>query len=971
MLRGGTTTLTLLGLIAFLALGVSETTDATGVRLKLPVRRDTVVSAYAGERDANLGGSKRLKTKGIVELSLFDVNVEPLVGALVADPVLHLRSAAADVQKRVTVSTVAAEWVEGRSSGYRSEPGAASFNWAAQGERPWAWPGSDATAVINGLGHTLWAFADATPPDASGWQRVAIDPRVLAARVAGLSGGFALTDDVGTEYERVGGEFRQHVFPNRFFWSREGGPDSAPYVTVAIVGTDREPPGSVDLVAGSDRERAALRPGESVVRLRVPADRGAAGTLGFDLRFTREPPFRWDEAEEVPRYLVPIAAPAGELVTVPLRDLDLPPGASIAVGARAVDAAGNRGPVSSAAFAVAGELAPLELGPAVEPPRAPPAAAGGWPSLSGREVFVLDPLDKVHPLTGETIPPRADGYRRRNHLWDAASRTVRLAAARNEFVAFQVVVAEGGGRLGAELRFDSAAAGCGVEVELSRYVAIPSDRGPLPDPLVPLDSETPSNAHPDARTVSLLADLYVPHGCPPGGYRGLLELTRGSDRLELGVELEVWSFTLGDALSFIPQMNSYGMPGPPEDLGYYRLAHRHRTCLNLVPYNWRGEVARGYRPGGGGGDGAWKEWDARFGPLLDGSAFADLPRSGVPLDAFYLPFNENWPAAIEEGFGGGYWAERALSEGYRERFVRGVEDFAAHLMARGWNETFFEFYLNNKLYHRREGWDRSSAYWIFDEPVNTQDFWALRWYGSAFHEGVARARASVPGGRAKLVFRADVSRPQWQRDLLDGILDVNVVGIGFAPYLRTVMERRDRHGEVVYNYGTTNRVESSNAQPAAWVLWAWSVGADGVLPWKTVGKENSWRKASALALFYPGRARGEGPHPSIRLKAYRRGQQDVEYLTILAAVTGEPRWRLGERVLAEAGLSAVATQSGSQDAGRLDFEGADPVAFWRLRMRVGRALDRLAPPHRRRWVELRTPARDPSSFGAPRVLSAD
>lgn len=943
-----------------------EEPAARSIRIKLPVRRDTVVSAARGERDANLGGSARLKTKGIVELSLFDVNVERLRGALVERPTLHLRTASDDPQRRVTVSAIAAEWVEGGSSGYRPEPGSASFDWAAQGERRWAYPGSDITAVINGRGYALWSFADATPPDPRGWQRVAIDPRVLAARVAGISGGFALTDDVGSEYQRVDGEFRYHVFPNRFFWSREGDAESAPYVTVDVAGVDLEPPGDVRLVAGTPND--AVRPGESIVRMETPADRGRAGTLGFEVRFTREPPFRWDQSEEVPRYLIPTAGEVGELVELRLRDLDLARGSTIEVGARAVDAAGNRGPVSFTSLAVAAELEPLELRPTPQP--GPPVAASeAGPSLGGREVFVVDPLDKLHSVTGEMIPPRPDDYKRRNHLWDASADVVRLAAARNEFVAFQVVVGQPSGRLTAELRFDEGLRECGAEAELLRYVAIPSERGPLPDPLVPLDSSIAPDASADARSTSLLVDLYVPHGCPPGLHRSVLELGTGAARVELAVELRVWSFTLSDYLSFVPQMNSYGMPPPPEDLGYYRLAHRHRTCLNMVPYNWRGEVFRGYTPATGRS--SWSAWDARFGPLLDGSAFADLPRSGVPVDAFYLPLNENWPASIEDGFGGGYWAERALSEDYRERFVRGVERFAGHLIERGWSDTFFEFYLNNKLYHRREGWSRSSAYWVFDEPINTQDFWALRWFGAAFHEGVMRASAKRPDGRTKLAFRADISRPQWQRDLLDGLLDVNVVGIGFAPYLRAVMDRRDRHGEVVYNYGTSNRVEESNVQPAAWVVWAWSVGADGVLPWKTVGKEGSWRRASPLALFYPGLERGTGPHPSIRLKAYRRGQQDVEYLTLLAAVGGRPRWELGSRVREEAGLEAVGTQSGSQDAGRLEFAGTDPVDLWRLRMRVGATLDRLAPSARRRWVELRTPVRDPRSLSSPAILSSE
>ncbi len=946
--------------------------DRAAVRLKLPVRRDTVLSSAGGERDANLGGARKLKTKGIVELTLFDVNVERLRGAVVVDPVLHLRSASEDPQLRVTVSSVAADWVEGSSSGYRAQAGSASFAWAAQEEQPWAWAGSDVTAVINGTGFTLWGFADATAPDADGWQRIAIDPKVVAARVAGLSGGFALTDDVGSEYRRVDDAIDYRVFPNRFFWSRESGPESAPYVTVGVGPVDREPPGSVRLIPGPAEPRPQLRPGEALVRLETPADVGPAGTLGFEVRVTREGPFGWGGAEPVPRYLIPPAGAPGEVVEVVLRDLDLPPGRLVEVGARAVDAAGNRGPLSFATIDVTGEPAAFELAAAPEPADPPGAArpdAGSLPRLGGGDVFVVDPLDKVHPVTGEMIPPRAAGYRLGNHLWSAGRRSVRLAAARNEFVAFQVIV-PADGEVAAALRFEESSP-CRPEVEILRFVAIPSELGPLPDPLVPIDSEIESSigsgGEAVAGTRSLLIDLWVPHECPPGDSRGTLQLTSGGERLELAVDLRVWNFTLPDHLSFVPQMNSYGMPAPPDDMAYYRLAHRHRTCLNLVPYSWRGEVFRGYRPDGAGPD-RWRTWDARFGPLVDGSAFADLPRAGVPVDAFYLPLNENWPAPVESGFGGGYWAEQALSADYRERFVAGARDFAEHLGERGWDETFFEFYLNNKLYHRREGWSRSSAYWVFDEPINTQDFWALRWYAEAFHEGVSRARSET-GGRARMVFRADISRPQWQRNLLDGLLDVNVVGIGFAPYLRTVMERRSRNGELVYNYGTSNRIESSNVQPAAWSLWAWSVGADGVLPWKTVGRESSWQKASPLALFYP--APDGGAHPSVRLKAYRRGQQDVEYLTILAAVTGQPRWALGELVRREAGLQAVASQNDSSDAGRLDFAVADAVALWRLRMRVGATLDRLGPPAERRWVDLRVPPRDPSTLSAPAILGAN
>ena len=122
-------------------------------------------------------------------------------------------------------------------------------------------------------------------------------------------------------------------------------------------------------------------------------------------------------------------------------------------------------------------------------------------------------------------------------------------------------------------------------------------------------------------------------------------------------------------------------------------------------------------------------------------------------------------------------------------------------------------------------------------------------------------------------------------------------------YPRLVFERKRTLGEIVLEYGSTNAVEGSNVQPAAWCLDAWSLGADGVIPWQTVGNSDSWKQADELALFYPHPAQdgpgrsGPGeqptPIPSIRLKSYRRGQQDVEYLTLWSQLHGQPRWAVG------------------------------------------------------------------------------
>ena len=152
-----------------------------------------------------------------------------------------------------------------------------------------------------------------------------------------------------------------------------------------------------------------------------------------------------------------------------------------------------------------------------------------------------------------------------------------------------------------------------------------------------------------------------------------------------------------------------------------------------------------------------------------------------------------------------------------------------------------------------------------------------------------------------------------------------------------------------------------------------ALGMDGVLPWQTVGTAGSWKKADELALFYPKRpaADGDGPVPSVRLKAYRRGQQDVEYLTLLTQVLNEPRWAVGQRVREELKLAGVRGAGGVaavEDAGVVRYNQLKPQDLWALRVRVGEALSAAKPEAKRQLIEWRTPPRDPSRL-APGYVS--
>jgi hypothetical protein len=338
----------------------------------------------------------------------------------------------------------------------------------------------------------------------------------------------------------------------------------------------------------------------------------------------------------------------------------------------------------------------------------------------------------------------------------------------------------------------------------------------------------------------------------------------------------------------------------------------------------------------------------------------------VPIEGFYLPLHENWPTPMAGNYNGSYWADQAFPASYRRNFVEVSRQMAEHFQAKGWNDTLFQGFLNNKVDFKRRGWSRGSSPWLLDEPASFQDYWALRYFGTAFHEG----RNQAPG-RAKLVFRCDISRPQWQRDTFDDLLDYNVVGGAMRPYHRLVFDRKAAQRHLVIEYASSNAIEDANTQPVAWSLDSWSLGSDGVLPWQTVGNSDSWRRADPLALFYPDRNDGRrDPIPSIRLKAFRRGQQDVEYLTLLGQVQGEPRWALGQRVRETLRLTGERRGTGfaGEDAGVIHFSRLRPQDLWALRVRIGEVLSAAAPAPKRRLVELRTPTRHLERL-APRYVS--
>jgi len=77
--------------------------------VRLFVTHDAWVSAVGREADGHNGGAPRLKLKSIQEMSLIDIDAEPLAGRIIRSAILHLKKAGDERLYRLTVSGVGAE----------------------------------------------------------------------------------------------------------------------------------------------------------------------------------------------------------------------------------------------------------------------------------------------------------------------------------------------------------------------------------------------------------------------------------------------------------------------------------------------------------------------------------------------------------------------------------------------------------------------------------------------------------------------------------------------------------------------------------------------------------------------------------------------------------------------------------------------------------------------------------------------
>jgi hypothetical protein len=278
----------------------------------------------------------------------------------------------------------------------------------------------------------------------------------------------------------------------------------------------------------------------------------------------------------------------------------------VAAGLALVRGRRRRGPAAAPRGVAA--IALLAGALVLHPRGAHAGVAAVWAASDGEKV---ERDDRAHPLKAG------------NAVWDG--RRIRLFAARNEIVAFQVIVESDGDGIAAlsaalpELRGEGARIayappGADPSVSVGRAIQLFSvhylnvteatragwawepgspaaPRDPLgwkPVVLVPENARAGKGGFPlrvePLRNQALWVDVYTGRDRPAGTYRGTLALTADGAKRELPVELELLAFALPDANSLRAMV--YYEPSQPElyhgrnlDPAYHRFAHRQRIEL--------------------------------------------------------------------------------------------------------------------------------------------------------------------------------------------------------------------------------------------------------------------------------------------------------------------------------------------------------------------------------------------------------
>jgi hypothetical protein len=461
---------------------------------------------------------------------------------------------------------------------------------------------------------------------------------------------------------------------------------------------------------------------------------------------------------------------------------------------------------------------------------------------------------------------------------------VKMAAARGSYAAFHLVVkTEAPQACRLSLRFPLSA---DLYREWFHFNA--PDGKYYPDALIPVNTpyqfQIPDaeNHIPGQNSQGFWVDLWIPPSAKPQVYRGTAELSSGSERKMLPIELSVLPVVVPAEDAVTLDNNSYGtswlsaqypqtLRSGGEDAlirlihAYHRIFYDHRGTFHQLGYGHAGKVDPEFAPeltgvGKGKHVANWQLFDCHYGPLLDGSAFRDSRRGPKPIPSMYLPVNPEWPATFLS------WGE----PGYEAEFVNVLSEMERHFREKNWTATNFEVFFNHKKRYKGFPWDGDEVRFSRDNRYFTEYSRML-------------SKAIPENSPVHFQMRLDTSWTMAEQfEQLKGIISVWVANEGILTWHSGVVPKLKQHGDTIWTYGDTPPVQEAASRITLNPLRSWILGVDGFVRWETVAPgPDPWfhLEGGGETLVYPGERFGvAGPLASIRLKLQRDCLQDLALL---------------------------------------------------------------------------------------------
>ncbi|MCS7337356.1 MAG: DUF6067 family protein [Verrucomicrobiae bacterium] len=524
-------------------------------------------------------------------------------------------------------------------------------------------------------------------------------------------------------------------------------------------------------------------------------------------------------------------------------------------------------------------------------------------------------------------------------LPQAASDSVQIEAARNEYEPFQLVIRAGTAFSNVNLSVtdfvklggptNAIIAASNIEACIVEYVPVqfPTDNtcvpGDYPDPLVPITG--PFNL-PQGTNLPIWFTVRVPREAQAGTYQSTVTIWLGTNWLDVPVRLRVFDFTLSDT-THTPTAYNVEL-----DNRWHALttAQQSNQVWDLYMQNMRAHRVSPYMP----------HMLSQIGWSIstDGSFTHDFSSFNAAMQRYLDEFNFTSFKVLREPWT--LLGHARFSPEYNRLFGKLMQPITAYLRERGWL-------------------DKAYSSWI-DEPQRTMLDWVA--------EGMRAHLLASPELRRLLTFYPD--------PVLYGHVDVWVAYFGISVFDMSYhrwAERKSAGDEIwcyVAMYPKAPAANNFIDHPAithrirAWAMERFGVSGDlywNISYWKNRidgAPRNPWAQTTSFdergqpegngdgVLVYPPTKTPpnspviSGPINSLRWELIREGLEDREYFWLLKELISIQTPRLGPThpAIVEARAAYAAAMALCRTV--LDYE-RDPRNLYLARRRVAEAIEAL------------------------------